>query len=258
MTQFLDHDGTALAYERLPGQNPTVVFLPGFKSDMLGSKAEAVLAHCQTKRQAQGQGQAHGQAVLRFDYSGHGQSQGRFEDGTIGRWLTDTLRVLDALTTGPLVLVGSSMGGWLALLAALARPTRVQALLLIAPAPDFTAWGIEAHLTAADRKMLNEQGMIIQPSEYGPKPYCITKALIEDGRLHLLLGRPIEFAGPVRILQGQQDSDVPWQTAITLMQQLRSPDVRVQLIKDGDHRLSRPQDIALLCQTLDELIALAL
>ncbi len=245
MIEFLDHHGTAIAYEYLPGQSPTTVFLPGFKSDMRGSKAEALFAHCKTRNLA----------MLRFDYSGHGQSQGAFRDGTISRWLADTLYVIDHVTTGPLLLAGSSMGGWLALLAALARPQRARALLLIAPAPDFTQWGIEANLDADEAIQLAAKGFITRASDYGPEPYIITQALIEDGNRHLLLGGPIGFAGPVRIVQGQQDDDVPWQTALTLQSRIVSQNVALHLVKDGDHRLSRDQDIAWLCHNLDELVS---
>ncbi len=245
MINFIDHNGTHLAYEKISGQNPTIIFLPGFKSDMQGSKADALMAHCKIRNLA----------MLRFDYSGHGRSQGLFDDGTISGWLADTLYMIDHVVTGPLLLVGSSMGGWLALLAALARPQRVQALLLIAPAPDFTQWGIEAKLSTAEIEQLATQGFITQASDYGPEPYTITHALVTDGNHHLLLGKTVEFAGPVRIVQGQKDADVPWQTALVLQNNIASQDVALRLVKDGDHRLSRPQDIAWLCHSLDELVS---
>ena len=245
--KYLAHNGISLAYETLAGTSPTVMFLPGFKSDMQGSKALALRAHCQTI----------GQAMLKFDYSGHGQSGGAFTAGTISTWLSDTLKALDDLTTGPVILVGSSMGGWLAVLTALARPERIHALLLIAPAPDFTHWGIEAGLTDTQRRALATQGYFEEPSEYGPDPYVITRALIDDGKQHLLLEAPIDFTGPVRIIHGLADPDVPSSVSVRLMARLSSLDVRLQMIKDGDHRLSRQQDIGLLCSTLDELTSTA-
>jgi pimeloyl-ACP methyl ester carboxylesterase len=229
-------DGVRLAFERQAGLGPTLVWLSGFKSDMAGTKAEALAVWARDA----------GRAFLRFDYSGCGRSEGRFEDGTIGRWLDDTLSMIDAQSEGPLVLVGSSMGGWLALLTALARPERVQSLLLIAPAPDFTEALMWANFPDTVRAEILETGRWERPSPYDPEPYLITKALIEDGRRHLLLGGRIGFAGPVHILQGMQDADVPWRHALKLVEALESTDVTLELIKDGDHRLSRPEDIARL------------
>jgi pimeloyl-ACP methyl ester carboxylesterase len=244
MTSFLTRDdGISLAYVHSPGTGPTLVFLPGFKSDMAGSKALALEAHAK----------AQGWPMLRLDYSGHGQSGGRFEDGTISRWRDDVLWLIDALTQGPLLLIGSSMGGWLALLVALARPDRIAALTLIAPAPDFSHWGIEANLSDADRAALARDGFVVQPSDYGPEGYVITAQLLEDGRQNRLMERPIELHCPVRIIHGQQDQDVPWQLSLDLLDKLAATDVQLNLIKDGDHRLSRPQDIALLTRIVDDL-----
>ena len=232
-------DGVALAWARQEGAAPTVVFLPGFRSDMTGDKATA-LAGFRADR---------GQAMLRFDYSGHGASGGRFENGTIGRWTDDALAVIDGLTEGPLVLVGSSMGGWIALLAALARPDRVVALIGIAAAPDFTEVLMWQAMTFEQRATLMCDGILQRPSQYG-EPYPITRALIEDGRTRLLLNAPIALDCPVRLLHGQDDPDVPWEMALRIAEQVTSHDIQVMLVKDGDHRLSRPQDLALLRRTL--------
>ena len=232
-------DGVALAWARRPGRGPTVVFLPGFASDMHGSKAAALADACA----------AAGRAVLRFDYSGHGASDGAFADGTIGRWRDDALAVIDRMSDGPLVLVGSSMGGWIALLVALARPARAAALVGVAAAPDFTETLVWDALAPPERAALAHAGYLDAPSQYGP-PMRITLALIEDGRRHLLFGAPIPIACPVRLLHGQRDPDVPWQTALRLAERLAGEDVQVTLIKDGDHRLSRPADLDLLCRTV--------
>jgi pimeloyl-ACP methyl ester carboxylesterase len=236
-------DGVELAWASQQGISPTVMFLPGFRSDMTGDKATALAAFCAE----------HGQAMLRFDYSGHGTSDGRFEDGTIGRWTDDALAVIDGLTEGPLVLVGSSMGGWIALLAALARADRVAALIGIAAAPDFTETLMWQAMSFEQRATLMCDGVLQRPSEYG-EPYPITRALIEDGRTRLLLNTRIALDCPVRLLHGQDDPDVPWEMALRIAEQLTSQDVQLILVKDGDHRLSRPQDLALLCRTLTPLL----
>jgi pimeloyl-ACP methyl ester carboxylesterase len=235
-------DGVELAWARVEGRDPTVVFLPGFKSDMTGEKATALAQHCAEA----------GRAMLRFDYSGHGASGGRFEDGTIGRWRDDALAAIDGLTAGQLVLVGSSMGGWIALLTALARPERVAGLIGIAAAPDFTEALMWEAMTFEERARLMQNGVLHQPSQYGD-PYPITRALIEDGRAHLLLNAPIPLACPVRLLHGQRDPDVPWEMALRIAERLESDDVQITLVKDGDHRLSRPSDLALLRRTLAAL-----
>ncbi len=211
-------DGVRLAYALTPGKGPTLVFLPGFMSDMQGNKALSLEA----------QARVSGHAMLRLDYSGHGSSGGRFAKGSISRWRDDVLCFIDVLVPGPLLLVGSSMGGWLALLAALARPARVGGLVLIAPAPDFTRWD-------ADKKMI--------------------PAFRVDGNSNCVMEAAIPLACPVRILHGQQDETVPWRLSLDLADLLTSTDVQLHLIKDGDHRLSRPQDIAQLTRTVDELRA---
>jgi pimeloyl-ACP methyl ester carboxylesterase len=236
-------DGVELAWAREEGRGPTVVFLPGFRSDMAGEKATALAAHCV----------ARGQAMLRFDYSGHGASGGRFEDGTIGRWAADALAVIDQASEGKLILVGSSMGGWIALLTARARPDRIAALIGIAAAPDFTEVLMWQAMGFEQRATLMSTGVLEVPSQYGD-PYLITRALIEDGRNHLLLNEPIAIDCPVRLLHGQRDPDVPWEFALRIADQLTGQDVRVVLLKDGDHRLSRPQDLTLLRQCLDAVL----
>ena len=240
---FLPCGDHRLAYRQLPGREPGVMFCGGFKSDMTGSKASALAEHCART----------GRAFVRFDYSGHGASEGRFVDGSIGRWRDDALAVLDELTAGPQVIVGSSMGGWIALLLALARPERVQALVLLAPAPDFTQAIWDEELDQAERERLLRDGYVERPSEYSAEPYLITRRLIEDGRQHLLLDRPIEVRCPVRILHGMRDSDVAWQRSITLTQRLQGDDVVLTLLKSGDHRLSTPDDLDRLTATVEAL-----
>ncbi|MBV8459151.1 MAG: alpha/beta hydrolase [Acetobacteraceae bacterium] len=228
-----------LAWARVEGREPTLVFLPGFRSNMNGDKATFLARYCSEQ----------GQAMLRFDYSGHGESGGRFEEGTIGSWTHDSLRLIDRLTRGPLVLVGSSMGGWIALLVALARPERVAGLIGVAAAPDFTERLMWGAMSLQDRERLLTHGTLEAPSAYGG-PYPITRALIEDGRRHLLLDHPIAVRCPVRLLHGQRDLDVPWETALTISRVVEADDVQVTLVKDGDHRLSRPRDLALLLRTV--------
>ena len=235
---------SSIAYRRRPGKGPTIVFLGGFKSDMSGAKAAALDAFCA----------ARGQAFLRFDYQGHGASGGRFEDGTIGLWTEDALLAIDALVSGPVILVGSSMGGWIALNVALARPGLVAGLIGIAAAPDFTEDLIWQQMEEPARMVLETEGVIYETSDYGDDPYAITKALIDDGRQHLRLRGPIAFSGPVRLLHGQRDPDVPWQRSLTLAEKLESEDVRCIFIKDGEHRLARPSDLTLLATVLAELL----
>ncbi len=232
-------DGEKLAFARRAGAGPTLVWLSGFHSDMRGTKAAALDRWAART----------GNAYLRFDYSGHGLSGGRFEDGSITQWRDDALVMIDRVAQGELILVGSSMGGWIAPLCALARPERVQALVLIAPAADFTEALLWNGLDDSARAQIATQGHWMRPSLY-EQPYPITRKLIEDGRAHLILGAPIKFDGPVRILQGMCDPDVPWRHAFTLVEKLTSEDVRFIAVKDGDHRLSRPKDIALLEETI--------
>jgi pimeloyl-ACP methyl ester carboxylesterase len=236
-------NGVELAWAREEGRGPTVVFLAGFRSDMTGEKASALAAFCA----------ARGQAMLRFDYSGHGASGGRFEDGTIGRWTEDALMMIDRQTSGKLLFVGSSMGGWIALLAALARPDRIAGLIGIAAAPDFTEALMWRAMDPGQRATLMRDGVLQVPSLYG-EPYPITRALIEEGRNHLLLGRTVGLDCPVRLLHGQRDPDVPWETSLRLAERLDGTDVQVILVKDGDHRLSRPRDLTLLRRTLAALL----
>jgi pimeloyl-ACP methyl ester carboxylesterase len=247
MDYFTSPEGRRLAYRRTrpAAGSPTFVWLCGFKSDMSGGKAQAVAAWAQ----------ANGHGALLFDYSGHGQSDGRFEDGTISAWREDALAVIDALTEGPLVLVGSSMGGWMALLAALARPERVKGLVLIAPAPDFTEKLMWPEFTPEQQDEILQEGFTLRPSDYG-EPYPITRALIEDGRRWSILDGDIAFEGPVRILQGMEDPDVPWGHALALASALTTPDLVLTLVKDGDHRLSRDEDIARLLAVCGEMAGL--
>jgi alpha-beta hydrolase superfamily lysophospholipase len=221
-----------------------VVWLGGFRSDMRATKAETLDTWARAK----------GRAFLRFDYSGHGESSGRFEDGTISRWLEDTLAIVDAASEGPQILVGSSMGGWLALLAAremAARGRPPAGLVLIAPAVDFTETLMWAALDTAARRAIETEGVYLRPSAYAPDPVPITRALIEDGRRHLMLNGPIRSHAPVHILQGMNDPDVPWRHATTLVEHFAVDPAVLTLIKDGDHRLSRAQDLALLIAAVE-------
>lgn len=236
-------DGTPLAFRRMAGKGPGVVFLGGFHSDMTGSKAEYLAGWCA----------ACGHAFLRFDYSGHGASGGRFAEGTIGRWTRDAEAVLTRLTEGPQILIGSSMGGWIALLLARRHPARVAGLIGIAPAPDFTEELMWQRFPEEVRAAITRDGQWLRPSEYGGA-YPITRALIEDGRNHLLLHAPIPLTAPVRLLHGQQDPDVPWQHSLRIAERVTGSDVEVTLVKDGDHRLSTPANLALLGRTLGALL----
>ncbi|MEO1093133.1 MAG: alpha/beta hydrolase [Pseudomonadota bacterium] len=244
---IVEHQGQRLAHVTSAGRPPHVMFLTGFKSDMEGSKALAVEAACRDR----------GQAVTRFDYSGHGASSGRFEDGTIGDWTADAVAVVDAVTRGPVVLVGSSMGGWVMTLVARARPTRVAGLVGIAAAPDFTEDLIWNVATPEQRRALVEDGVHYEPSPYSEEPTPITHRLIEDGRRHLVLRTPLPISCPVHLLHGQKDPDVPWRTSLTLAAHLDAEDVTVELIKDGDHRLSRDADIARLLHAVARISELA-
>lgn len=226
-----------IAVRHREGAGPTIIFLPGYASDMAGAKAVALddWAGCS------------GRGFVRFDYHGCGESAGSFEDFTLEDWRDDALAVIDA-TTGPVILVGSSMGGWIMLLAALARPERVAALVGVAAAPDFTDWSFGA----AQRDILLAKGRLTEPSDYGA-PMVTTRKFWEAGQRNLLLGSEIAIDVPVRLLQGQRDADVPWRNALLLAERLRSADVQVTQVKDGDHRLSRPQDIAMLIATLETI-----
>jgi len=232
-----------IAYRRLAGTAPGIVFLGGFRSDMTGTKALFLEDYCRRR----------GRAYVRFDYSGHGESSGDFAAGTIGRWRDDAVAVIDSLTEGRQVLVGSSMGGWIMVLAALARPDRVAALVGIAAAPDFTADLLPKRLSEAQLRELHAKGRIVLPSAYDPAGYLYTKALVDDGNRNLVLGGPIPLACPVRLLHGMADESVPWQQSLRLAERLTGNDVALTLIKDGDHRLSRDEDLARLARVLDEL-----
>lgn len=235
--QCLQRSGLpSLAYHASAGRGASAVWLCGFRSDMGGTKAQ-YLADALP-------GAGHG--FVRFDYRGCGRSQGDFEAATIGAWLQDALDVIDHVTTGPLILVGSSMGGWIALLAALARPERVRGLALIAPAPDFTERLLRPNLPPEAHAALAEHGVWLRPSAYGDGPYPITQTLLDEARAHLLLDAPIPLDIPVRILHGQQDGDVPFALSLELAERLTSADVDITLIKAGDHRLSTPADLARL------------
>ncbi|MBL4739799.1 MAG: alpha/beta hydrolase [Sneathiella sp.] len=225
-------DGHSIAYHHTPGDAPGVIFCSGFMSDMEGTKAVALEQALYDL----------GRSYTRFDYFGHGQSTGLFKDGSISRWTDDALAVLDECTAGPQVIVGSSMGGWIGLRMALLRPDRVKGFVGIAAAPDFTT-RMEADMPEEALKLLESQGYWEQPSEYSDEPYVITKKLIDDGRRNFVLGGEIDFGGPVHLLQGMKDDSVPWQTALTIQEQLRTQDVVVSLMKDGDHRLSEPDDL---------------
>ena len=242
-------DGRRLAYHRrLPADRTRdcagIVFIGGFRSDMTGTKAMHLDRFCADR----------GLGYVQFDPSGHGQSSGRFTDGTIGGWAEETIAILDRVAEGRVVLVGSSMGGWLMLLAALARPGRVAGLVGIAAAPDFTERLIWDRLAQEDRDRLMEDGQLVKPSAYSDDPTILTRALVEEGRRHLLLTAPIGIKRPVRLLHGMADPDVPHQMSLELADRLTSDDVRVTLIKDGDHRLSRDADLALLTATLVEMV----
>ena len=231
-------DGLHLACRFRPGRGPALLFLPGYASDMMGSKAVALDQWAQRN----------GRAMLRFDYAGCGESEGDFEAGTLARWHDDALALIDS-TEGDLVLVGSSMGGWLMLLAAIARPDRVRALIGIAAAPDFSDWGF-----SQDEKMaILQQGRIEQPSPYGA-PMVTTKAFWQNAESLRLLHAPIAFDGPVRLLHGEADAEVPPWVSGRIAQRVRSADVQTVFVKDGDHRLSRAQDIALLLRTTETVL----
>jgi len=247
LPEFLTVGDRQIAVERRIGRAPGLFWLSGFRSDMTGSKAVAVDAF----------GASHGLAVTRFDYSGHGQSGGDFNAGTISRWLEEALAVF-ATTTGPQIVIGSSMGGWIALLLIRALRARVQmrvaGLVLIAPAVDMTELML-AQMPKKYVRLLDKQGYVDTPSEYSAEPYRINKALIEDGKQHLLFGRAIELGCPVTILQGARDRDVPKEHAARLVQHLVTDPVTFTLVPDGEHRMSRPADLALLENAIVELIA---
>lgn len=237
-------DGETIAYHKSEGNTPGVIFCGGFMSDMTGSKATALEQHCRDR----------GQSFVRFDYLGHGESSGDFAaKGCISRWADDAAAVLTKLTEGPQIVVGSSMGGWVSLKLAISHPDRVRGLVGIAPAPDFTTWMWEK-LGPDLQKELTENGQIRVHSEYDPEGYVISKLLIDDGTPNFVLtGEPILLDIPVRLLHGMADPDVPWQHSLKIAEHLASEDVRISFSKSGDHRLSEPDDLDLLCRTIDEL-----
>jgi pimeloyl-ACP methyl ester carboxylesterase len=241
--QHLDRgDGIRLAFVHLPGRGPMLVFLPGYMSDMSGTKALHLAAWAAE----------HGRACLRFDYSGCGLSEGDFAHGSIRRWAADARAVIDHVAPHePMLLVGSSMGGWIMLHLARGLGARVAGLVGIAAAPDFTRWGLA--LDEQDQAMLAAQGFLTRPSDYGPEPYRYHRALIEDGEEAALLEGAIPIAAPVRLLHGLEDAAVPWSISLRLLDALGSADVRLTLVKGGDHRLSAPDQLALMVRTIAEL-----
>jgi pimeloyl-ACP methyl ester carboxylesterase len=245
---FIDVDGSNIAVRQAPGGAPGVVWLGGYKSDMLGTKAEMLAAWAARERHA----------YLRHDYSGHGESGGEFADGTISRWLAESLAVFRRFSKGKQILVGSSMGAWIALRMVQelrkAGEDRVSGLVLLAPAPDFTVELIEPVLTDAQRRDLEEKGFFAEPSDYSDEPYIYTRALIEDGRANRVMTGPIDTHCPVHIMQGLADPDVPSGHALKLAAMLPADDVTLSLIPDGDHRLSRPEDLEMLERVVGDMV----
>tara|TARA_A100001037_G_C15082499_1_gene604973 strand:+ start:260 stop:1003 length:744 start_codon:yes stop_codon:yes gene_type:complete len=235
-------DGVRLAFHHNPGYSPGVIFCTGFRSDMTGGKAVSLGAFCRDR----------GQQYTRFDYRGHGQSGGVFADSTVGDWLKDALTILDSVATGPQIVVGSSMGGWIAFLLARARPNRIAAIITVAPAVDMTQRTL-ANLPDDAKHQLGEKGVWMRPSQYEPAGYPITQKLLEEGINHNLLSDPIHFDGPVRILHGMQDDAVPWWLSLDISDALISNDVKITFVKDADHRMSRPNDIKRLLKLVDAL-----
>lgn len=245
LKKFSPRPGVELAYYKTVAETPTlpgVIFLGGFMSDMTGTKAVFLEQYCRER----------GQGFVRFDYQGHGASSGRFEDGTIGRWLQDALDVFDTLTEGPQIVVGSSMGGWLALLLALRRPERVAGLIGLAPAPDFSDDVYHHELTQQQRHEIEEKGVTYLPNLYGA-PYPLTRQLFDEARQHYLLQQEIAIYCPVRLIHGRQDPDVPWQKSEKIKEKLLSQDVKIYWVEEGDHRLSRDQDLSLIGETVAEI-----
>ena len=241
---LLAEDKNRIAYRQNTGAGPTIIWCGGLKSDMLGTKAEFL--HDWAR--------AENRNFVRFDYYGHGESSGLFRDGTLSRWAQDVVQVIDELGQSEIILIGSSMGGWSSLLAALQRPDRVKGLVLIAPAPDFTEKLMWANWPDEVRRTIMEAGIYYEPSEYD-EPYEYSRELIEDGRHNQLLDSDIPFLGPVRILQGLDDSVVPWEYAYRVVDALASEDVRMTLVKNGDHSLSRPEDLDLLTQSVLDVLS---
>ena len=249
---YLDHDGVRIAWRRRSGAAPGVVWLGGYRSDMQGTKAQALDAWAART----------GRACLRHDYSGHGESGGAFADGTISKWMAESLAVFRAETDGPQILVASSMGAWVALrmvqeLAKAGESDRIAGMLLLAPAPDFTVDLVEPGMTEEQRLDVVARGYFETPSEYSGEPNVFTEALLQDGRINRVLTGPIDTFCPVSVIQGMRDPDVPYQHALKLVALLPADDVTLSLVPDGDHRLSRPQDIAMILEALESLVARA-
>jgi pimeloyl-ACP methyl ester carboxylesterase len=243
-TQILNRQGLEpIAYNYVEGSSPTIIFLGGLMSDMTGTKAQTLEDHCKTIRKS----------FIRYDYTGHGLSGGSFIDCNITDWHIDTLSIIDQVVSGPVILVGSSMGGWQMLLAAKKRPGRIAGLVGIAAAPDFTEDLMWNTFPEALREQLMESGCIELPSKYDHGVYPISRDLIEDGRKNLILRNSIDFKGPVRLIHGMCDNDVPWQTSLQINACLRSTDVITTLVKNGDHRLSEPEDLKRMCQIVTEV-----
>ncbi len=244
MTEFLNANGRRIAYNRSEGQGPWVVFLGGFRSDMQGTKALAL----------EDWARATGRAFLRFDYSGHGESSEDFLDGSIGDWAADAEAAIRVLTSGPVVLVGSSMGGWISVLMTKRLRDRIAGLVTIAAAPDFTEDSMWAGFSEAQRAELMDKGQVALPSDYSDEPYIITRRLIEDGRSHLVLRDPLNLPFPVRFLQGTADADVAISVALRLLDHATGPDLRLTLVKDADHRLSTLDNLALILRSVEEVL----
>ena len=238
-------DGRRIAYRQTPGAGPGIVFLGGLRSDMTGTKAEHLEAWAL----------AGGRAFLRFDYTGHGASSGAFTDGCIGDWARDAGDAITALTSGPQILVGSSMGGWIALLLAKRLTKHVAGLVGIAAAPDFTEDSMWAEMDADQQARLMSEGRVELPSDYSDDPYVITRRLIEDGRGNLVLRDPLDLPFPVRLVHGTEDADVPLDVATRLMTHARGPDMRLIVLKNADHRFSSPEALALIVRSLEEVLA---
>jgi pimeloyl-ACP methyl ester carboxylesterase len=237
--------GGHIAYRRRDGVEPGLFFLGGFRSDMNGTKASALDDFAA----------ATGRAYTRFDYRGHGASSGRFEDLALGDWISDALAVLDHVAEGPQILIGSSMGAWVALRVALQPARRVAGLVTMAAAPDFTEELIWARLDEGQRARMRKEGRLERPSAYAPEPDILTLRLVDEGRRHLLLGGPIPLSCPARLVHGTADADVPWAYSLRLLERLESPDARLTLIKDADHRLSEPPQIEAMLSAVAELAA---
>lgn len=244
-TSFLKRKSAPdLAYSHYQGGDilPCVMFLGGFRSDMQGTKALYLEEQCQ----------ARGQSFIRFDYRGHGQSEGTFEEACISDWAQDAMDILNYCMAGPVILVGSSMGGWISLLLALKRPQSVRSIIGLAAAPDFTSW-IEAEMSEDQQNMMKTQGYFELPNAYDDTPYVITRKLIEDGRRNIMLDKELDICVPVRLIQGRKDDDVPWQTAERIKKVLSTPDVKITYLAEADHRLSAPDQLAVIGHVLAEL-----